>query len=497
MNEKKRGVAFAALALAAAQTVVAVTSGAVAAEVKIVNDTWIRGADGEVVCRQGGGIFRFGDAWYRYGVDYPVAHEFASNSVRVAKSNYDGSRVVAFVSRDFVQWEAKGSIVADGEIPPGWLGRMGVAKVGETYAIIIQTALGVSVYTAESPLGPFRHSHELDFTGITGFKGTGDQTAFADEDTGKYYLVFSKPKGRDRTYVAELGLDAEGRVGIVRWEEVFGGWNREANCMFKRGGRYYLCASNIYGWDASLTYWLVGDTPFGPFKREKGADMNVMAGCERDYSHVSQVGFFYTLRSADGRELVLYYGDRWTQWADNGKGFEVCEPISFDESGAPRFHSLSSWWLNPKGATWRVADDNNWCLNGSFDADRRLLPLANKPRQEHITGWDVEVLEGSRIALDNPASPHLNVSNSILDHAFVTGKFALAINDTVPFRRRVSQKIDGLPDGEYTLSYMLDEGAGWQRATETLTASNGECEIVFDHTTPCRIDDVTLIKKDK
>ena len=68
---------------------VAMSANASAAEVKIANDAWIRGGDGEVVCRQGGGIFRFGDAWYRYGVDYPVAHEFASNSVRIAKSDYD------------------------------------------------------------------------------------------------------------------------------------------------------------------------------------------------------------------------------------------------------------------------------------------------------------------------------------------------------------------------------------------------------------------------
>ena len=465
--------------------------------VKIENDTWLRGADGEVVCRQGGGIFRFGDAWYRYGVDYPAAHEYAANPVKAIESISAKPRVVAFVSRDFATWEAAGDVVPREELPPGWLGRMGVAKIGEIYALLIQTSLGTSVYTAESPLGPFHHSHELDMVSITGFNRTGDQTVFADEDTGKYYLVFSKPNGCDRMFVGELGLDAEGRVGIVQWKEVFSGWNREANCMFKRGGRYYLCASNIYGWDASLTYWLVGDTPFGPFEREKGADMNVMAGCERDYSHVSQVGFFYTLRGEDGRELVLYFGDRWTQWADNGKGFEVCEPISFDENGAPQFHSLSSWWLDPKAATWRVADDNNWCLNGSFDADRRLLPLAKKPRQEHITGWKVEVLEGSRIALDNPASPHLTASNSVTDHAFVAGKFALSINDTVPFRRRVSQKISGMPDGDYTLSYMINEGDSWQHRTETLTATNGECEIVFVRTIPCRIDNVMLIKKDK
>jgi peptidoglycan/xylan/chitin deacetylase (PgdA/CDA1 family) len=44
-------------------------------------------------------------------------------------------------------------------------------------------------------------------------------------------------------------------------------------------------------------------------------------------------------------------------------------------------------------------------------------------------------------------------------------------------------------------SIMIDEGSGWQRRTETLSATNGECEIVFDRTTTCRIDDVTLTKK--
>ena len=106
---------FAFALVVAAQTVVAVTSGAVAAEVKIENDAWIRGRDGNVVCRQGGGIFKFGDAWYRYGVDYPVAHEFASNSVRIARNNYDGARVVAFVSRDFAEWTDAGSVIAKGD----------------------------------------------------------------------------------------------------------------------------------------------------------------------------------------------------------------------------------------------------------------------------------------------------------------------------------------------------------------------------------------------
>ena len=289
-------------------------------------------------------------------------------------------------------------------------------------------------------------------------------------------------------WMAAAALGAEVKIE----NDVFlRGGDGEVVCR-QGGGKYYLCASNIYGWDASLAYWLVGDTPFGPFEeRAANGDMNVMAGSERDYAHVSQVGFFYTLRGADGRELVLYFGDRWSQWADNGRGFEVCEPIAFDEAGAPHFHSLSSWWLDPANATWRVAADNNWCLNGSFDADRRILPLTEKPRQEHITGWEVEVLEGSEISLANPASPHLIASNSVPDHAFVSGKFALSINDTVPFRRRVSQTLAGLSD-----SYMIDEGSGWQRRTETLAATSSVCKIVFDRSSPCRIDDVTLVRKD-
>ena len=43
-------------------------------------------------------------------------------------------------------------------------------------------------------------------------------------------------------------------------------------------------------------------------------------------------------------------------------------------------------------------------------------------------------------------------------------------------------------------SAMIDEGAGWQRRTDKLTATNSQCEITFDRTVPCRIDDVTLTR---
>ena len=51
------------------------------------------------------------------------------------------------------------------------------------------------------------------------------------------------------------------------------GAGREGNCMFKYKGKYYLAASQLYGWDGSLAYYLVADDVWGPYLPEN--DMQV------------------------------------------------------------------------------------------------------------------------------------------------------------------------------------------------------------------------------
>ena len=45
--------------------------------------------------------------------------------------------------------------------------------------------------------------------------------------------------------------------------------------------------------------------------------MAVMDGCADDYCHVTQTGFFYTVKGSS-KETVIFCGDRWSDFADNG-----------------------------------------------------------------------------------------------------------------------------------------------------------------------------------
>ena len=100
-----------------------------------------------------------------------------------------------------------------------------------------------------------------------GTSNTGDQTVFTDEDSGISYLVYSYGRGRHIIYISEIGVK-EGMVNLLDCTQVFKGKGREGNCMFKYNGKYYLFASNLYGWDSSYAYYLVADDIRGPYLPE-------------------------------------------------------------------------------------------------------------------------------------------------------------------------------------------------------------------------------------
>ena len=170
---------------------------------------------------------------------------------------------------------------------------------------------------------------------------------------------------------------------------------------------------------------------------------------------MSQTGFFYTLRGTK-QETVIYCGDRWADFAGNGLGYNQWVPLSFD-GDEPRFNSLSSWSLNAVTGEWRVGSDNNYVLNGSFEADRRSIPNPVKPRQDFLLGWHTTVIKGCRVAVDDSLSPRLNHMNTREDRRHVIGEKSLCISDSLmPFVRRVSQTVAStptipLPDGVYTM----------------------------------------------
>ena len=412
----------------------------------IRNDSWWNTVDGKPIYSNGGGCYFYEGRWYWYGCRYEEAERVRFDSsfqVDVGGLHTTFVGVTCYSSADLVNWRDEGIVYAgegaESEAHGRWFGRVGVAAVPSEgkFVLAMQYMGGVLLAVADSPRGPFVFQEGVDMTASTGYRTTGDQSVFYDDIHGKGYLVFSKPHGRDKTYVADLGY-RNGRAFVGAPRLVFAGHGREGNCMFMHRGKYYLCASDLYGWDGSRAYWMVADSPMGPYRKSPDGDMFLMRNAVEDYCHVSQTGFFVTVRGAE-QETVVFCGDRWTQFADNGIGFNVWTPLSFD-GDEPVFNSLSEWTLDAATGRWAVGSGNNYVRNGSFDADRRQIPIRHKPDQDFVSGWTVE-----------PAGGFLNATNMPSDKAFVTGKFALSLG--APFPRRAFQKIEDIPNGNYMLQY--------------------------------------------
>ncbi|MAW94218.1 MAG: beta-xylosidase [Rhizobiales bacterium] len=457
----------------------------------ITNDSFWETVDGTPIYAQGGGIFRFEDPqsgkpkYFWYGVHYAEAETYRDDpSVTLERNHFKG--VTCYTSTDLVNWTFEKHVLTpeavDYEERPTWLGRMGVAYLAEIdqYALFIQHGKNVMIALADSALGDFKVHRHIDMTERIGTPNTGDQTVFTDQDTGKSYLVYSYGQGRNKIYISEIGV-RDGQVDLLDLTEIFRGASREGNCMFKYKGRYYMAASNIYGWDGSFAYYLVADDIRGPYRPLN--DMQIIPGSEQDYAHVSQTGFFYTVNGSEN-ETVLFCGDRWAEFAGNGLGYNQWVPLSF-VGEVPYFNSLHAWNLDEQTGNWTVATTNNYVKNGSFESDRRHIPSNNKPVQEQLLGWHTQIIKGNTISTTNSSSPVLNYFNTREDRKKVVGEKSLNISDDIPFERRIIQDIVStvfvvLPDGNYTLSAKIKNTPGFKQLLFYANSGGQTFEIALD-----------------
>ncbi|MBD0823711.1 family 43 glycosylhydrolase [Aestuariibaculum marinum] len=502
----------------------------------IKNDTFWNTVEGKPIYSQGGGIFIFPnpktgeDTYYWYGVHYKEAELYRKDpSQTQARNNFVA--VTCYSSTDLVNWRFENNVLEKNEVEQdgrtGWLGRMGVVYIPEKkqYALFIQHNNSVLIALSNSATGNFKKHNRLDMTEMIGTPNTGDQTVFTDYDTGKSYLVYSYGRGRNKIYISEIGIK-NGKVDLLDCTQIYKGKGREGNCMFKYNNKYYVFASNLYGWDSSYAYYLVAENIKGPYTPTN--EMLITPGCMDDFAHITQTGFFVNVEGSK-QETVVYCGDRWANFAGNGLGYNQWVPLSFDKD-TPVFNSLNSWNLNETTGEWRVAGDNNYVKNPSFEADRRAIPSPVKPIQEHITGWITKVYQGNAVLVGDSESPQLNYFNSQEDRKHVIGEKSLNIEDKVDFKRKVFQFIESTPsvelaDGVYTLTAkiktngnfkilnMYAESGGiekhvsvtkkienWSIITlENITVKNGKVEIGFyvdgDSGSNCQIDDVSFINQ--
>ncbi|HNY32611.1 MAG TPA: family 43 glycosylhydrolase [Fibrobacteria bacterium] len=402
---------------------------ALAAPKTVNNDRFWMDTSGKPIYSQGGGVYKFGDTWYWYGVHYAGAETYAASP---GKPNSDTRfvSVTCYSSKDLVDWKFEGDVLdsnATGMSGTIWFGRMGVAYNKNTgkYVMLGQDSgaaagSGELFATSSSPTGKFVVDHVQATLPNVVNNTSGDQTVFLDDD-GKAYLICSSSRGRAYIYVAPLReadyLAVEPAVQIAKTP------GREGNCMFKHRGRYYVASSDLHGWNASHTYLQSATDILGPYGTEF-----VMGNTDMDFSHVSQTGFFFRV---DGSEdtTVVYAGDRWSDFAGNGLGYSQWMPLSFS-GDVPSMNSLSEWTLDAVTGRWAVGEGNNWVLNPSFEADR--------VSQTTLAGWTDST--------DRPVFPGGNILGG---H---TGRWALNLYDSVDYVARKSQAITNIPNGTYTLS---------------------------------------------
>ena len=513
----------------------AVTTATQANDV-INNDTFWKTTTGSYIYSQGGGIFRFPDAqgvehYYWYGAKYQEAVDYCPKALAGSKSNITNFLgVTCYVSDDLVNWKYVRDVLTPSAAGWAyWVGRMGVAYIAEAkkYALLTQFNDHVLVATCSTPTGNYARHNEIDMTSMIGTPNTGDMTVFTDPDTGKSYLCYSYGKGRSKIYLSEIGVCSDGKIGLKDCHQIYKGSGREGDCMFKYKNKYYVCASDLYGWNASNVYYLEATSIYGPYTPTN--NMQKMPGADADYGHVTQTGFFYTVRGSK-QETVIYCGDRWAGFAGNGKGFNQWCPISFVD-GKPYFNTLSQWHLNAETGEWWVGDDNNYVRNHFFNADRVSIPSSNKPSQADLKGWKTTVIKGNKVVIGGADSPVLNASNSKEDRAVVTGNYCLNIQDKVDFTRKVSQTVESTPvvelkAGRYTLRCYVKSGSAfnelymyakvgnetrradmpysdskWHEVViEDLQVSGGQVEVGFyadgKANAWCHIDEVSLVRKD-
>lgn len=501
--------------------------------VDITNDEFWLDTDSVPIFAQGGGVLRCTDPrdgeqkWFWYGVHYAEADSFvAYPHKKFNRSKFHCVRL--YTSTDLSHWQREPAVLTSADVTVhDWFGRLGVTPLPDgRFALLAQLDSSVLICTATSPLGPFNVHREYDMTPIIGRPDDGDQSVFTDDD-GKGYLVCSSGVKPNRTLLMQITVsDSSDSVSLAPPVELFRGEGRTGNCIFKYNNRYFLCASNEHDWDASRTFYLTAPAIEGPYKAE--GDMRLMRGSNADYSHCSQTGFFIVVPGSRA-ELVMFCGERWGEFANNGKGFYVWLPLSFDPEGAPLFNSLSHWQVDATTGLWRVGPNNDFVKNGSFEANRYIIPNLVYNYKNDLASWTTEVISGRRIMLDLSRSPRVNRLNTDNDAPYTTGKMSLCISDSVLYDRCVSQILRpsrnvALPDGQYLLtasvlcqgelrhaelfaedsegnhlSTPLDAEPGWHVVELPVTITGGFVRIGFrvagEPLSQVLADDVSFVRK--
>lgn len=329
---------------------------------EIWNDT-----SGKPINAHGAGVLFHQGAYYLYGeVKEGRAYVPACNAA------WGGTRTVAggvscYRSTDLLHWENLGIVLPS--VPDDPNHDLHCDKVIERPKVIYNKKTGKfvmwlhadsidykaaksGVAIADSPVGPFQYLGgfrpnagvwpvnvtEADKSGtilardFEGGQMARDMTLFVDDD-GKAYHFYASEEN-PTMHVSLLGDDYLKPSG--KYARIFVGRSMEAPAVFKRGGKYYIIASDCTGWKPNAARSAVADHPFGPWK-ELG---NPCVGENAELTFQSQSTFVLPVQGK--KDAFIFMADRWKQW-DLADSRYIWLPISFDASGKPVIQWRNEW----------------------------------------------------------------------------------------------------------------------------------------------------------
>ncbi len=455
----------------------------------IRNDVFWKDTAGNNLYSQGGGVLTVGSTYYWYGVNYAGAATYSANPTN-QNTNTNFVAVTTYSSTDLATWKFEGNALTYASMAAKltmtqdtWIGRVGAAYNAATKKyVIVGQYLGTPdtqqfFASSDTPNGAFTvKGTQASISNVTN-DNCGDQAIFNDDD-GRAYILCSSLNGRSNVYVVPLRpADFLAAQPATR---IYNGAGREGNAMFKYNGRYYACASDLHGWNASHTYCISATNVLGPYSTEL-----VMGNTDLDFSHVTQTGLFFTVKGST-QSTVVFGGDRWSDFAGNGIGYNQWMPLTF-EGSAPSMQSLSEWSINPTTGTWTVGPGNNYALNPSFEADR----VATNPPAGWQTsaGADVTTSHSGNFAWQLTAASSVSQTRTNLGN----GTYTLSVWARGTGGGTLQAK--GFGGSDLSVALAGSASAWTQIKLSGIAVSNGQCQIGAATTAgTVSVDDFTLTK---
>lgn len=392
----------------------------------ITNDVlWYDTEGNEIYC-QGGGILEDNGTFYWVGASKGLPEQDA----------------YLYSSTNLQDWKAEGKVLDASDLGRNFIFRPSILKNrwGQ-YVIEWKGAITAYFAVSDTVTGPYT---QVNTPGDSDYKFR-DHSVFQDGEDA--YLVVSMIKNSDaKRYVGIYKLtpdfqDIELPALYVTLRE-----GREAPCLFKRDGYYYMTDSGTMGWDPSPTYWgystdLINWTRPGKvayFNSPLPTNVLGEESAPKTDSFFSQHDFIMPIYGSEETTYV-YFGDRFPgDRPDTYKGKNIILPVTWvNASGHPAKRPKIQWQEE-----WSINITKGTVITGPLPAASISTPSEGAA---FPLGQDVTVLVEAR----DPSNPLQSVE-------FEVDGNVLSLDSSAPFEAVIS----GLNEGAHTLTAnVVDSGA--------------------------------------